>query len=141
MNLNEFVNKLHWKSSYKPLKKEEKEIEYPSHEDILHFIWVIGTSYNQEGYNETIDENDEVLKIPYQSILKISGSSDISDCWGLVPRVPQDADYDPKIWIWPVPSSSKRLGSQAPHTRHGPTTPGWRGGATNLKRTRPGNNP
>jgi hypothetical protein len=47
----------------------------------------------------------------------------------------------PKIfWIQPVPTSCKRLGNHTPYTGYGPTTPGRRGGATNLKRTEPGSN-
>jgi hypothetical protein len=34
----------------------------------------------------------------------------------------------------PVLSNKKRLGNQIPHTGHGPTTPSWRGGITNLKK-------
>jgi hypothetical protein len=40
-----------------------------------------------------------------------------------------------KFWTRSVPSSDKRLGNHTPLTRHGPISPGWRGGATNLKRT------
>jgi hypothetical protein len=62
-------------------------------------------------------------------------------CWGLVRRIPRVAGYGPKFWIRQVPSSSKRLQNHTPHVRYGPTTPNWRGGATNLKRTKPKSNP
>jgi hypothetical protein len=58
--------------------------------------------------------------------------------WGLVPWVPWVVGYAPKFWIRPVPSSSTWLGNPAPHTRNSATTPGWRGGSTNLKRLTPG---
>jgi hypothetical protein len=58
-------------------------------------------------------------------------------CHGLVHRVSWFTGYDPKFWIRPVPSSSKRLRNYTPHTRYGPSTPSGRGGATNLKRTEP----
>jgi hypothetical protein len=41
-----------------------------------------------------------------------------------------------KIWIWLVPFNGRQLGNQAPHTRYDPITPDWRGGTTELKRTR-----
>jgi hypothetical protein len=40
-----------------------------------------------------------------------------------------------------VLSSGKGLGNQEPHAWYGPTTLGWRGGTTNLKRTRPRSHP
>jgi hypothetical protein len=59
-------------------------------------------------------------------------------CQGVVPRVLQVTSYDPKFWTRSVPSSDKRLGNHTQHTRHGPTPPGLRGRATNLKETNPG---
>jgi hypothetical protein len=58
-------------------------------------------------------------------------------CRGLVPWVSWVAGYDPKFWTLSVPSSGKLLGNHKPHTGHGPTPPGRRRGATNLKRTNP----
>jgi hypothetical protein len=44
-------------------------------------------------------------------------------CWGLQHRAPRIAGYDPQIYIWPVPTSSNRLGNHGPHIEYGPTTP------------------
>jgi hypothetical protein len=41
---------------------------------------------------------------------------ELSTYRGLVPRVPRVTDYDPKIWIRPVPSSDTWLGNQALRT-------------------------
>jgi hypothetical protein len=47
-----------------------------------------------------------------------------------------DASYNPTTWIRPVPPSTKWLDNNTPHTSNGPTTPGYRGGATHLKGTK-----
>jgi hypothetical protein len=62
-------------------------------------------------------------------------------CRGVVPWVPWVTGYGPKFLIRSVPSNSKWMGNHTPHTRFCPTTPGRRGGATNLKRTKPMSNP
>jgi hypothetical protein len=72
------------------------------------------------------------------SISYLSRRITISFLSGSCTRVPRVANYDPSL---PVPSSCKWLGNQAPCTRYGPTTPSWRGVTTNLKRTKPRNNP
>jgi hypothetical protein len=59
-------------------------------------------------------------------------------CRGLVSWVPWAASYDLKLCIRLVPTSSKRLRKHTPHTEYGSTTPDWRLGTTNLKRTKPG---
>jgi hypothetical protein len=41
---------------------------------------------------------------------------------GLVPQVKLVIGYSPKLWIRPVPSSSKQLGNHTPHTGYVPTT-------------------
>jgi hypothetical protein len=56
-------------------------------------------------------------------------------CRGLVPQV---AGYGPKIWIQLVPSSGIQLRNKVPRIEYGPTTPSFRGGTTNQKRTKPG---
>jgi hypothetical protein len=64
----------------------------------------------------------------WPSVCIVSGSSTLGTmgCW----LRPNKSGYDP------VPSSVKWLGNQIPHTGYGPTTPSWRAGTTNLKRTR-----
>jgi hypothetical protein len=57
-------------------------------------------------------------------------------CRGLAPRVPRVIGYDPQIYIRPISSSGKLLGNYTPRTVYDPSTLGWRGGPTYLKRIR-----
>jgi hypothetical protein len=72
------------------------------------------------------------------SNLIVSGDS----CRCPIPWVPRAAGFGQKKSGYdPGPSSNKQLGSDAPCTKYCPTAPSWKGGTTNLKRTRPRQNP
>jgi hypothetical protein len=83
----------------------------------------------------------------YSTYHWVTGSSHPLDrkiggyCRGLVPRVPQATSYSPPFWIRLVHSSRKWLGNNTLYIGYGSTTPGWRGGGTNLKKIKLGSNP
>jgi hypothetical protein len=62
-------------------------------------------------------------------------------CWGRYPRYRRPPVTAQNSWYDRFPPAANGWRTIHPVSGNGPTTPSWRGGATNLKRTNPGNDP